>query len=199
MTPLEAQALFAAQWKDKRAYVGNLLACTTGMRSGEVLALKREDIGERVLNVRYSWSAYDGLKSPKNGEPRRVPLLPEVREKLLELAGDNPYGPEGFIFYGSLADKPVVRNVLQEGLYDALAGIRIDAKARGIVFHSWRHYYAARMADRMTADQVSRVTGHKSKAVFEEYADHITEENLEEVGKVGAEVFANILQFRIGA
>jgi integrase len=63
-------------------------------------------------------------------------------------------------------------------------------------FHSWRHYYAARMADCMTADQVSRITGHKSRAVFEKYADHITEENLEEVGKVGAEVFKNILQFR---
>jgi hypothetical protein len=51
----------------------------------------------------------------------------------------------------------------------------------------------------MTAEQVSRVTGHKSRAVYEEYADHITEENLEEVGRVGAEVFGNLLQFRKGA
>ena len=199
LTPLEAQALFAARWKDKRAYSASLLACTTGMRTGEVLALKQEDIGERVLNVRYSWSAYDGLKAPKNGEPRRVPLLPEVRAKLLELAYENPYGSEGFIFYGSLADKPVDRSVLLDGLHDALAGIGIDAGERGIVFHSWRHYFAARMADVMTADQVSRITGHKSRAVFEEYADHITEENLEEVGRVGAEVFGNILSFRKGA
>jgi integrase len=199
LTPLEVQALFAAQWKDKRAYTASLLACTTGMRSGEVLAVRQKDIGERALNVRHSWSAYDGLKSPKNGEERRVPLLPEVRAKLLELAQDNPHGPEGFIFYGNLADKPLDRSVLLDGLHDALAGIGIDAAARGIVFHSWRHYYAARMADRMTADQVSRITGHKSRAVFEEYADHITEENLEEVGRVGAEVFGNLLQFRKGA
>ena len=199
LTPLEAQALFAARWKDKRAYTASLLACTTGMRSGEVLALKQEDIGERTLNVRHSWSDFDGLKTPKNGEPRRVPLLPEVRVKLLELAADNPYGPEGFIFYGNLTDKPVDRSVLLDGLQEALSGIGIDAATRGIVFHSWRHYYAARMADRMTADQVSRITGHKSRAVFEEYADHITEENLEEVGRVGAEVFGNILQFKMGA
>jgi hypothetical protein len=38
LTPLEAQTLFAARWKDKRAYTASLLACTTGMRSGEVLA-----------------------------------------------------------------------------------------------------------------------------------------------------------------
>jgi integrase len=199
LTPMEAQVLFAARWKDKRAYTASLLACTTGMRSGEVLALRQEDIGSRILNVRHSWSAYDGLKAPKNGEARKVPLLPEVRAKLLEIARDNPYGPQGFIFYGSTADKPMDGSILLDGLYDALAGIGIDAAARGIVFHSWRHYYAARMADRMTADQVSRVTGHKSRAVFDAYSDHITEENLEEVGRVGAEVFGNLLQFRKGA
>jgi len=196
LTPHEAQTLFASRWKNKRAYVASLLACTTGMRSGEVLALRQEDIGERVLNVRHSWSEFDGIKTPKNGDTRRVPLLPEVKAQLLELARNNPHGPEGFIFYSDITDKPIDRNVLLDGLQDALAGIGIDAKARGIVFHSWRHYYAARMADRMTADQVSRITGHKSRAVFDEYANHITEENLEEVGRIGAEVFGNVLQFR---
>jgi integrase len=169
------------------------------MRSGEVLAIKQEDIEKCALRIRHSWSAYDGLKAPKNGEARRVPLLPEVRSKLLELARENPHGEDGFIFYGNLADKPVDRSVILDGLQAALADIGIDAKSRGIVFHSWRHYYAARMADRMTADQVSRITGHKSRVVYDKYADHITEENLEEVGKMGAEVFSNIFQFRKGA
>jgi integrase len=169
------------------------------MRSGEVLALRLNDIEEKILNIRHSWGAYDGLKSPKTGDSRRVPLLPEVKAKLLELANDNPHGPDGFIFYGSLANKPVDAKVLLDGLHDALISIGIDARARGIVFHSWRHYYAARMADRMTAEEVSRITGHKSRAVFEAYADHITEANLEEVGRVGAEVFSNILQFKKGA
>ncbi|MDR2186334.1 MAG: hypothetical protein LBO80_11820 [Treponema sp.] len=53
----------------------------TGLRSGEALALKLEDIEERALNIRHSRSAFDGLKPPKNGESRRVPVLPKVREK----------------------------------------------------------------------------------------------------------------------
>jgi integrase len=196
LTPKEAEAVFKAEWADKRAYTASFLACTTGMRLGEVLALKREDIGERALNVRHSWSVYDGLKSPKNGERRRVPLFPEVRAELLELAKESPFGPEGFIFFGGTPDRPMDGKVLLAGFKDACKAAGIDAERRGIVFHSWRHYYAARMADRMEADKLCRVTGHKTKAVFEDYADHITEENLEEVGKVGAEVFGNILQFR---
>ena len=195
LTEKEAETLFNSEWKDKRAYTASL-ACTTGMRSGEVLAVKKDDIEEFTLNVRHSWNDYDGLKSPKNGESRKVPLYPEVKIKLLELLKENPHGENGFIFYGAMEDKPIDKNVLLKGLHEALKEIGIDHKERGIVFHSWRHYYAARMADKMTAEQISRVTGHKSKAVFEEYADHITEKNLKEVGKVGAEVFGNILQFR---
>jgi integrase len=199
LTPLEAQALFAHPWNDERAYVGNLLSCTTGLRLGEVLALKKEDIGERTLNVRHSWSVQDGLKCPKNGETRRVPLFPEVRGTLLALADKNPHGPGGFIFYGILADKPAVPRVLLNGLQETLKEIGINARDRRIVFHSWRHYYASRMADRMTADEVSRITGHKTKAVFEEYADHLTEENLIEAGRIGSEVFSNVLTFSKGA
>ena len=117
---------------------------------------------------------------------------------MLALAEKNPHGPGKFIFYGMYENKPAIPRVLLNGLHNVLMETGIDAKARGIVFHSWRHYYAARMADRMTADQVSRVTGHKSQTIFEAYADHITEQNLEEGGKVGAEVFGNVLQFRKG-
>ena len=62
-----------------------------------------------------------------------------------------------------------------------------------IVFHSFRHYWAARMADHMEAEKLSRVTGHKSRAIFDHYANHIIDENLEEIGKIGAKVFGKIL------
>jgi restriction endonuclease Mrr len=55
------------------------------------------------------------------------------------------------------------------------------------------------MVDRMSAEQVSRITGHKSKAVFEEYADHVINENLEEMRRVSADVFGNIVGVKKGA
>ncbi|MBT3275640.1 MAG: hypothetical protein HN368_20970, partial [Spirochaetales bacterium] len=45
LTIEEARRVFAVHWPDERARVGNLVAMTTGLRSGEILALRREDIG----------------------------------------------------------------------------------------------------------------------------------------------------------
>jgi integrase len=90
LTVEEAGTLFAKPWADA-AMAASLFSATTGMRQGEVLAVRGEDIGEAVLNVVHSWSAADGLKSPKNGESRRVPLLPEVREAFLAQLTTNPY------------------------------------------------------------------------------------------------------------
>jgi integrase len=199
LTPQEAATVFGVEWNDNRAYTANLLSITTGLRSGEVLALRKSDIGidENILYIRHSWASTDGLKSPKNGEARKVPLLPEVREKLMELLRENPHGGDDpFIFYGMTKHKPVCGRILLESFKEACRAVGIDPVSRGIVFHSHRHYYAARMADRMTVEQVSRITGHKSRAVFEEYADHIITENLEAAGAIGAEVFGNILSFR---
>jgi hypothetical protein len=123
LTPQEAAAVFAAQWKDKRSYVGNLLSLTTGLRAGEVLALRRSDIPLRgnTLFISHSWSVHDGLKCPKNGEERKVPLLPEVREKLLELVKENPHDTvaDPFVFYGVLEDKPMDIQFLIDGLRGA--------------------------------------------------------------------------------
>jgi integrase len=69
----------------------------------------------------------------------------------------------------------------------------IDRRGRNICFHSWRHFYAARIADVEEAEKVSRITGHKSRAVFNAYANHVTEKAVADLGKTAAEVFAGVL------
>jgi integrase len=194
----EAGLLFAKPWADGAAMAANLLSATTGMRQGEVLAIRGGDIGGRVLNVAHSWSAADGLKSPKNGEARRVPLLPEVREALLAQLATNPHTDipeEGrFVFWGLSPGKPRHDgSFMLEALHAELDAMGIDWRARNIVFHGWRHFYAARMADIEAADKVSRITGHKSRAVFDAYADHVTEAAIRDMGKAAAAVFAGVL------
>jgi integrase len=104
LTPAEAETLFTKiSWKDKRAYAGNFLAITTGMRSGEVLALRKSDIGEKIVNVDHSWSSFDGLKSTKTNESQKVNLYPEVRERLMELLAENPHNSENpYVFWACM-------------------------------------------------------------------------------------------------
>jgi hypothetical protein len=51
------------------------------------------------------------------------------------------------------------------------------------------------MADRMAADKVARITGHRSKAAAKVYQDHITGQILAEAGSAAAEEFGKVLQF----
>lgn len=196
LTPDEAADLFGREWKDHTSKIINLVAATTGLRLGEILALSMEDIGETVLYVRHSWSDIDGLKKPKTNENRRVPLLPEIRKALLTQCEASPYGKDGFIFYGLSADRPLNPNVPRDALRDELTAMDIDAKGRGITPHSWRHFYSARMMDRLTPEKIMRATGHRTRAVFDGYADHVEQTELDEIGAVAGEVFGRIVAFR---
>ena len=210
----EVRQLFVSPWPHERAYVGNLLAMSTGLRAGEVLAVQVRDIEEDRLRVRHSWSDQDKLKGTKTGEERAVPLLPEVRTAMLELARKNPHGigPTAFVFWSvDRSDRPMdahplleemkaalIRMMLSEGELKVPQKLRETAdywKSRRVVFHSWRHYYAARMADRLEARKVMSATGHRSDAIFQQYADHVSAEVFNQVKIASDEVFGKLLPF----
>jgi integrase len=93
---------------------------------------------------------------------------------------------------------PISESMIRDGLRESIEKLnvkfaeenqgdeKIDWKGRNIVFHSWRHYYSTRMLDKAEAAEIMRTTGYKTKAVFDEYADHVGDENLEKMGKVAA-------------
>jgi len=177
LTEDEVKKLFEVNWADERARVGSLVAMTCGLRMGEALALRMCDVTENRLYVRHSWSVIDGLKTPKNGKCREVPLLPSVRNALMMLATTNPFGwdEERFIFNGTNPDKPVVEHVLNDGFKEALETSGVSEqqrKNRNIVFHSWRHYYAKVIADRVEQRQAQLALGHMTAAMTAFYADH---------------------------
>lgn len=157
LTEKEVKALFDVEWKEERSSIASLLSMTTGLRAGEVLALKLADIGTDRLYVNHSWSCTDGLKCTKTGKVRVVPLLSSVRDLLIGLVNSNPHGEDGFVFYGLVADKPMDTHFLLDGLKDALAKIGITEEQRAkrnIAFHSWRHYFATKMRGMLDADTI---------------------------------------------
>jgi integrase len=123
LTEEEIEALFQVEWQEKRAYIAALVSLTTGIRSGEVRVLRRDSIRDDVLDVSYSWNDTEGLKCPKNGEPRRAPLLPEIRALLLELLAESPWAKKQenpFIFYSEKPDRPCSGELFRRNLLRAI-------------------------------------------------------------------------------
>jgi integrase len=274
LTEEEIETLFQVEWLDRRAYIAALVSLTTGIRSGEIRALRQDSIQEDILDISWNWNELEGLKCPKNGEPRGAPLLPEIQRLLLGLIDDNPYkdyqeSSNPFIFYSEKQDRPCSAELFRRNFIraikatknsppgwhkevptgdallwmikgekkadgelqgswsepEAVKSIReyipdsvskegshieylykraeekpesptgININGRKIDFHSFRHIYASRMAGRIAADKVAKVTGHRSKEAAKIYQDHVTAGILKEAGAAAAKEFGNLLQF----
>jgi integrase len=199
LTESEAKRLFEVEWRGDRERVASALAMTSGLRAGEILALKKEDIGEDRIYVRHSWSVGDGLKGTKTSKERIAPLISSIRKEMIALADSNPHGPKGFIFYGLLPDKPMVGTLLLDGFYDALSKIGISEemrKSRGLCFHSWRHYFTAQLAAKLDARIVAHATGHATTEMLEHYANHELEGQLKTLNQAADEAFGQVINFK---
>jgi integrase len=198
LTPSAAEALFNANWLDHRAKVANLLAAVTGMRQGEILALRVEDLGEDCLYVRHSWRKKDGLKTTKTNEGRTVeqPFESLMRE-IIEIARQNPHGtsPESFVFWSEhKADIPMCGDIFRDGLRDVLLKIGYDkATAYQYRFHDWRHYYTSYMIDKVTEKLLQKQTGHKTKVMLRRYGGHLISGDRERVREAQVAAFGGLI------
>jgi len=191
------------QWQSRRGYAGFMLASTSGLRNGEIRALKRQDIEQqtdgKILKIKHSVNIKDGLKGTKTNEERIVYLLPEVRKLLVDLLAENPHAasPDQYIFYhDARADIPCKSELLPRNLYIAMKNAGIELAGRKLDLHSMRHYFTKTWADK-TGDlrQVAKLTGHKTLEMAAHYARHTTEAEILQMGDEAV----NIFPFKVGA
>lgn len=198
LTPEMAQAVFRVQWKDERARLANLVAMCTGMRSGEIRALRLRDLGANCIHVMRSWNDVEGMKCTKNGEERTVQFpFPEIISQLVMLAESSPFydGMDTLIFYSTLPNQPIDSKVLLKGFRDALTKIGMkEAEAKEYVFHSWRHFFATHLSGKLDAKLLQQQTGHKTRAMLEHYANHRTDEDALTVRTAQEAVFSFLLE-----
>jgi len=100
INPIEFKELFNMDnsetiWDNPIAYAGNLLSAITGLRQGEVLALKYADLYIDHIDVKNSWDRNYGLKDTKTHEERSIPIPEYIFSILTQL---NNTEHEGFIF-----------------------------------------------------------------------------------------------------
>jgi integrase len=140
--------VFRVQWKDNRTRLANMLAMVTGMRAGEIKALRIQDVGENCLYVRHSFNNRDGLKTTKNNENRTVEVpFPGLIAELIDIAKQNPHGVDmdSFVFWAALRkNKPIEERLLLGDLRAVLIQTGMSKESAAVyTFHGWRHYFTA--------------------------------------------------------
>lgn len=135
-SPEEVHALIraAASKQDACLY---LTAAFTGLRLGELLALRWGDVdfARQAILVRRSYSAHGGIGTPKSGKVRSIPMVPDVAQALAELGHREQFsGDDDLVFAG------------ESGLFQDASAVRArykDALDRGglrrLRFHDLRH------------------------------------------------------------
>lgn len=193
-----AELLFSIKWNDERSQLANLIAMLTGMRAGEIIALRKQDLGNGCIYVNHSYNKFEGLKTPKNGE-RRVVYFPfqEIIQKLLWLVSLNPHGDnmDSFIFWAMIKeDQPMDRKKLMVDLRVQLCKIGFSKEeAKQYCFHSWRHFYAAYMSDNVNQRALQSQTGHKTIEMLEHYENHHIESDMKQITDAQQKLFGNVV------
>lgn len=191
LTPEMVQAVFLAEWNDERAKLANMLSMCTGLRAGEIQALRLQDLGADRLYIRHSWNLADGLKSTKNGEERKVYLpFPQIVAALKNLAESNPYneGMNGYVFWATIPNKPMESKTWLFELRQVLKSIGVQ-DAETYTFHAWRHFFSTYMFEKVNQKVLQRQTGHKTISMLEHYAEHEINADIEMLERAQVQTF----------
>ena len=155
-TPEEVWALVraAASSQDGALF---LTAAFTGLRMGELLALRWRDVdfAAATVRVRASYSA-GHLTTPKSGKVRAVPLAPDVASALAQLGRRADWvGEDDLVFAGETGGY-LDGSALRRRYLAALAA----AGLRRLRFHDLRHTFGTRMIAKADIRRVQEWMGH---------------------------------------
>jgi integrase len=155
-SPEEVMALVRAAGSDQDAAIF-LTAAFTGLRRGELLALRWRDVdfSSAAVRVRTSYAA-GHLTTPKSGKVRSVPMAPDIAEALARLGQREHWtGDDDLVFCGETGDH-LDGSALRRRYAAALA----RAGLRSLRFHDLRHTFGTRMIAKADIRRVQEWMGH---------------------------------------
>lgn len=167
---------------DDTHYLINFTALVTGMRQGEILALRWCDIHDKYIDLNHKWYRKYGLSSPKYESQRFIPLpgflkkLYDIRQRDIKVYDDS----QDFIFRSIKGNKPIDHKLVNDRFYSALNKVGIDEPERlnrNITFHSWRHTFTSLFRSKISDADLELIVGHKST----EMLDHYTHANIDKM------------------
>ncbi len=161
-----------------------LTAAFTGLRRGELLALRWRDVdfAAALIRVRASW-AVGSLTAPKSGKVRSVPLAPDVADALKQLRKREHFKGEDDLVFAGPAGSHLDGAELRRRYKAALE----DAGLRSLRFHDLRHTFGTRMIAKADIRRVQEWMGHADVQTTMRYLHYAPRE---EDARLVAEAFA---------
>ena len=182
-SPEEVWALVRAAESEQDAAIF-LTAAFTGLRRGELVALRWRDVDFTASRVRVCGSFAGGrLTSPKSGHVRSIPMAPDVATTLARLADREHWTGHDDLVFPGVAGGYLDGSALSRRYKAALA----RAALRPLRFHDLRHTFGTRMIAKADILKVQAWMGHAQISTTQRYLHYV--ERPDEVALV-ADAFA---------
>lgn len=165
LSPAEVIRLVDAAESDSDAALF-ATAAFTGLRQGELIALRWQDIDFAASTIRVTRAFTHGaLTTPKSNKSRAVPLAPDVAARLRALHASQGAPPAAaLVFPGPTGDFQVAR-MLGPRFVRALE----NAQLRRLRFHDLRHTFGTGMVAHVDLLELREMMGHASITTTERY------------------------------
>jgi integrase len=153
----------AASEQDGTVY---LTAAFTGLRLGELLALRWRDVdfANSAIHVRQNFTN-GRVDTPKSGQERVVPMADEVAEALAKLGRRDEYtGNDDLVFCGAQGG-----HLAGHKLRDRYKAALKKAGLRELRFHDLRHTFGSHAIRTADSREVMEWMGHQDLATTQRY------------------------------
>lgn len=179
-SPEEVLALVRAA-EDRQDAAIHLTAAFTGLRQGELVALRWRDVDFAGSYVRVAGSYTNGhLTSPKSGKVRSVPMATDVAETLAALGQREHFtGPDDVVFVNTVGGHLDASKLVKR--YRAALG---RAGLRPLRFHDLRHTFGTRVIAKADIRRVQEWMGHADVQTTMQYLHYVP--RAEDAALVGA-------------
>ena len=188
LDPVEVDALVRSSVSGAYAATDRALyitAAMTGLRQGELLALRWRDVDWRAQRVRVRQNYVKGeFGTPKSRRSTRsVPMADAVGGELDRLYKASRFdGDDDLVFADPYTGEPLQRGALMRRYRKALKAAKLDGTLR---FHDLRHTFGTRMAaSGVSMRTLQEYMGHRDIQTTQIYADYAPSAN--EVAQVNA-------------
>lgn len=165
-TPDEIEALFSTKWNNDLAYLGCRIAATSGMRNGELRALRFGAVKNGLICIKANARPNGKIKSTKNNKDRYCPIHPELELEIRNMQSTRCAGDDDFVFSMNNIN-PVSVSFFNENLHKQQIACALDESKS---MHSFRHFFNSMLvSDGVNGELLRSIIGHQSKKMTDHY------------------------------